>query len=187
MNTNGLNENFNYPTLTTTDSLGHMIKQRLYDQNIQNTENKIKNSTRFNILYKLKKDFQMSNYLNIIKNPKIRNIFTRLRTDLNILNTCKTQTKKDNNTGTNVNCPHCPGVDETVPHFLLYCHKFHNYRVKYFKGISDNVSSFPRLNDDEKLNVLLNLDLSRCSGNALELVSNTCNFVFKVYKERLNV
>jgi hypothetical protein len=47
MNTNGLNENFNYPTLTTTDSLGHKIKQRLYDQNIQNTENKIKNSTRF--------------------------------------------------------------------------------------------------------------------------------------------
>ena len=54
----------------------------------------------------------------VIRNADIRLIFTRLRTDLNALKTCKI------NTDINKNCPYGCNEQQTVAHLLMRCRKF---------------------------------------------------------------
>ena len=51
----------------------------------------IKTSSRFRVLSSLKDGVELSSYITQIRNPDIRQIFTRLRIDLNFLVTCKTK------------------------------------------------------------------------------------------------
>ena len=88
--------------------------QRLDDQFKQNFSCDIASSARFRILSSLKDNFGMSPYLTHIRNPSIRNIFTRLRIDLNCLATCKTQ-------GNFSMCPLCKLEPETVECFIIKC------------------------------------------------------------------
>ena len=53
---------------------------------------KIRESNRFTVLHNLKDTFGKSKYTDVIRNADIRLIFTRLRTDLNVLKTCKINT-----------------------------------------------------------------------------------------------
>ena len=87
--------------------------QRLDDQFKQNLSCDIASSARFSILSSLKDHFGMSSYLTHIHNPSIRNIFTRLRIDLNYLATCKTQ-------GNFSMCPMCKLEPETVEHITIH-------------------------------------------------------------------
>ena len=73
----------------------------------------------------------MSTYTTAVKNLDIRNIYTRLRIDMNVLSTsrsCK-----------NINdmCPLCDTEPETVSHFILKCPQLLYLRGKFY----DNVSS----------------------------------------------
>ena len=81
---------FIIPTLfDNSKTFSNKIKQRLCDQNIQNVSSKLKSSKRFHCINTIKSDFGLSNYLKIIRNPEVRNIFTRIRADTKILNICK--------------------------------------------------------------------------------------------------
>ena len=56
-----------------------IIKQRLRDQYIQRWKAKISSSNRFSFLNNLKGTFERSSYIDTIKDPETRLIFTRLR------------------------------------------------------------------------------------------------------------
>ena len=76
------------------------------------------NQTGPNLWYKYK-------YIDVITNADIRLIFTRLRTDLNVLKTCKI------NTDINKNCPYGCNEQETVAQLLIRCRKFDEARSEF--------------------------------------------------------
>ena len=86
---------------------------------------KIRESNKFTVLHNLKDTFGKSKYIDVIRNADIRLIFTRLRTDLNVLKTCKI------NTDINKNCPYGCNEQETVAHLLLRCRKFDEARSEF--------------------------------------------------------
>ena len=67
------------------------FRERLNDQHVQNWNCKLEESHRFKILQVLHKDYKVENYTKLIKDPEVREIYTRLRIDLNILSTSKSQ------------------------------------------------------------------------------------------------
>ena len=86
---------------------------------------KTRESNRFTVLHNLKDTFGKSKYINVIRNADIRLIFNRLRTDLNVLKTCKI------NTDINKNCPYGCNEQETVAHLLIRCRKFDEARSEF--------------------------------------------------------
>ena len=86
----------------------------LYDQYRQNLLGFIKTLSRFRVISSLKDGVELSPYITQIRNPDIRQIFTRLRIDLNCLVTCKTKKiliQRDT-------CPFCHIDGESVEHFF---------------------------------------------------------------------
>ena len=64
-----------------------LFRLRLNDQFIQRWYNFINTSSRFVTLRELSDDFKLPVYINVIKNPSKRLLFTRLRIDINVLST----------------------------------------------------------------------------------------------------
>ena len=75
---------------------------------------KIRESNRFTVLHNLKDTFGKSKYIDVIRNADIRLILTRLRTDLNVLKTCKI------NADINKNFPYGCNEQETVARTYIY-------------------------------------------------------------------
>ena len=103
------------------------FKCRLDDQFKQDWSAKI-NSSRFEVLKCFKTNFVRSKYLDIIRCPDIRQIFTRLRVDMNVLATSKVNVSVSNT------CPVCTRV-EHVTHFILECPYFKQDRDKFVSEI----------------------------------------------------
>ena len=95
-----------------------VFKTRLKDQFIQDWQSAISSSSRFTTRRELSVAFQLPEYINAIRNPDIRLIYTRLRTDLNVLSTCRASKKQSRM------CPMCNTESETVTHFVLHCPYF---------------------------------------------------------------
>ena len=73
-----------------------LFRLSLNDQFIQRWYNFINTSSRFVTLRELSDDFKLPVYINVIKNPSIRLLFTRLRIDINVLSTSRgSQKRKD--------------------------------------------------------------------------------------------
>ena len=66
-----------------------LFRLRLNDQFIQRWYTFINTSNRFVTLPELLDDFKLPVYINVIKNPSIRLLFTRLRIDINVLSTSR--------------------------------------------------------------------------------------------------
>ena len=66
-----------------------LFRLRLNDQFIQRWYNFINTSSHFVTLRELSDDFKLPVYINVIKNPSIRLLFTRLRIDINVLSTSR--------------------------------------------------------------------------------------------------
>ena len=66
-----------------------LFRLRLNDQFIQRWYNFINTSSRFVTLCELSNDFNLPVYINVIKNPSIRLLFTKLRIDINVLSTSR--------------------------------------------------------------------------------------------------
>ena len=154
-----------------------MFKLRLYDQYRQDFFSKINNSNRFDILSSLKTDYKRSDYIDKIKSPDIRQIFTRLRIDNNILNTCKFRF----NQSTSKLCKTCRNATEGVRHFLLDCDYYKEKRDMFFKVVSNSYYNFVQLSADQKLRFILNLD---CPDN---LQGPCCKFIHDIYSTRQNL
>ena len=86
--TNGFRDIWLNPLNCNEQTFHKMFIQRLDDQYCQNLLGFIKTSSRFQVLSSLKDGVELSPYITQIRNPDIRQIFTRLRIDLNCLLTC---------------------------------------------------------------------------------------------------
>ena len=124
-----------------------MFIQRLDDQYRQNLLGFIKTSSRFQVLSSLKNGVELSPYITQIRNPYIRQIFTRLRIDLNCLVTCKTkETLIQRDT-----CPFCHIDGESVEHFLLVCTHFDKLHIDFENSIRNVLYSYDNLSLNSKL------------------------------------
>ena len=106
----------------------------------------------------------------MIRNADIRLIFTRLRTDLNVLKTCKI------NTDIKKNCPYGCNEQETVAHLLLRCRTFDEARSEFVSLCA--IPGYKLSNEHYMLKYILDLE---CPGN---LVNACCRFISKVYNSR---
>ena len=83
MSVNGLKDNcFNPPN--PNGGFQNVVRQRLRDQILQIWREQIRSSVRFTLLNDLKSTFECSPYIDLLKNPATRLIFTRLRIDMNV-------------------------------------------------------------------------------------------------------
>ena len=76
MTVNGLKDNCFSPPNPKVD-FHNVVRQRLRDQILQNWREQIRSSVRFTLLNDLKSTFERSPYIDLIKNPESRLIFTR--------------------------------------------------------------------------------------------------------------
>ena len=149
-----------------------LFRLRLNDQFIQRWYNFINTSSRFVTLRELSDDFKLPVYINVIKNPSIRLLFTRLRIDINVLSTSRgSQKRKDL-------CPLCSVEAEDVSHFILRCPEFATERDRFLSNASVYMSNNELSTDASKLNVILNL---RCPPECIPLC---CEYVNTIYKKR---
>ena len=115
----------------------------------------------------------MKSYITKVKDPHIREYFTRLRIDMNLLNTSKSRGEQQSDI-----CKLCNIESETVEHFLLKCHKYENIRNEMLNSICSVEPDFRTMNENEKMRYILDLN---CPENNIGVC---CNFVFKIYKQR---
>ena len=171
---NGFRDIWLNPLNCNEQTFHKMFIQRLDDQYRQNLLGFIKTSSRFQVLSSLKDGVELTPYITQIRNPDIRQIFTRLRIDLNCLVTCKTKKtfiQRDT-------CPFCHIDGESVEHFLLVCTHFHKLRIEFENSIRNVLYSYDNLSLNSKLKYILDL---HCP---LEAVSSCCKFVSNLYKSR---
>ena len=116
---------------------------------------------------------ESNTYITKIRNPTIREIYTRLRIDMNILATSKIHGNEHNPI-----CPLCGHENEDVEHFLLRCTKYQDIRTENFQIIAQSDTEFIHLNFYEKLRYLLAL---KCPENS---TAACCKFIHEIYKQR---
>ena len=169
LESNGFGDHY-HQNVDLHDEFYKIFINRLNVQFEQVSFGKIRESNRFTVLHNLKDTFGKSKYIDVIRNADIRLIFTRLRTDLNVLKTCKI------NTDINKNCPCGCNEQETVAHLLLRCRKFDEARSKFV-----SLCAIPRYklwNEHYMLKYILDLE---CPVNPV----NACGrFISKVYNSR---
>ena len=99
----------------------------------QNLTDRIETSTRFDLLKTILNkgsEFKTQPYITLINNPTVREIFTRLRTDINILESCKSNIGNSPSGG---RCTFCSTQDLENPyHTIFVCDKFKNIRQNAF-------------------------------------------------------
>ena len=120
--------------------------------------------------HNLKDTFGKNKYIDVIRNADICLIFTRLRTDLNVLKTCKI------NTDISKNSPYGCNEQDTVVHLLLRCRKFDETRSEFASQCE--VPRHKLSNEHYMLKCILYLE---CSGNRVNVC---CRFISKVYDSR---
>ena len=149
-----------------------VLKKRLNDQFIQEWQGAISTSSRFVSRRALSTDYKLPVYINQIRNPDIRLIYTRLRADLNILSTSRAS-KKQYET-----CPLCQSEPETVTHFILRCPFFQTERCHFFDCVNIFSPHLSMKSDLQKLAFILDL---RCPPESIKVCSK---YIYKVYTRR---
>jgi len=166
---NGFGYIFLNPITVSIDFGKHFV-ERLNDQFKQTWKGKIQESSRFKFLNECKEEFKQSQYLTIIKNHEIRNIFTRLRVDMNILSSCKYRELPC--------CPICKSGPENLEHFVLHCPAWGDSRIKFFQSIEKLSPSIQRASASKLLKYILDL---QCPEEARR---HCCTFIRSIYQMR---
>ena len=146
-----------------------VFKTRLNDQFIKEWQSAISSSSRFFVRRELSLAFQLAEYINAIRNPDIRLIYTKLRTDLNVLSTCHASEKQSRM------CPMCNTESETVSHFVLHCPYFSIERNNFHDCINPYSPYCWPNNESRKLSYIL--DLCCSPPTPFDIVVN----ILKVY------
>ena len=114
--------------------------------------------------------------MHIVKDPQIRQIFTRLRLSTHFLQECTGRYSgivKEERI-----CKLCDSNKvEYVEHFILHCNKFSAERNLRFSQITHIYGGFVSMSDFQKLKSILNLNLLQCN----DII---CAFLNNIYKER---
>lgn len=180
---NGLNNILVEPTSVSNPVLYQLARRRLEDQYIQSWFSLVSSNPKYNILNSLKHNYCCSTYLAAVHSPKIRAIFTKLRTNNSILRAYIRSTDDADKV-----CILCDSSEiETVEHFLLSCVKFRETRELYFMKIQDLVHNFRALTIPETLEALLSLkcETSSTNFNTDTVISTISNFIKCIYEMRL--
>ena len=162
------------PNQVNKDTFHRLFRSRLNNQYEQLLTAKMRESNRLLLLSSLKENFHRSQYLDKIKSPDIRAIFTRLRIDMNNLNSCRFRFRKV----MSPDCPNCSQQVETVEHLLLQCKTFDNLRDTFTRKMAFKYPRFVQMSNDHKLKAILNLDCPQ------ENINICCNYVKQIYKAR---
>ena len=152
LESNGFGDHY-HQNVDLHDEFYKIFINRLNVQFEQGSLGKIRESNSFTVLHNLKDTFGKSRYIDVIRNADIHLILTRLRTDLNVLKTCKI------NTDINENCPYGCNEQETVAHLLIRCRKF------------DKVS-FGKIRESNRFTVLHNLKDTLGRNEYIDVIRN---------------
>ena len=181
---NGFGDVWRMPCSVNRLNFHKTFKVRLNDQADQNIISKLNSSTRFDVLRALNNNvtkIERQKYINIIKNPSIREIFTRLRIDLNVLENSKQNINKSPFGG---NCPNCSiSAKETTYHLLFKCNKFSDVRDRIYTSLRSNDQTFDstNMNAEELLKYVLDLQCPDIN------IPKCCELVKKIYDTRVEL
>ena len=170
---NGFGEVWVDPQTVNKNTFHNSFRRRLNDQHVQNWHSKLNNSSRFSILKLLHQEYSMANYIKKVKNPAARELFTRLRIDMNILLTSKVSGNSDD-----LECFLCKNDIESVGHFLLDCARYDEIRNNFYTSLETADVRFCELPREEKLRFILNI---RCPD---EYIGVCCKFLLDMYRQR---
>ena len=165
--------------LSVTTNFNITFINRLQDQFLQTWHSKTSDSNVTKLLNHLKSNkYSMSNYLHLVKDTQIRQMFTKLRISAHCLQECSGRylgLSRDERI-----CKLCSSnTIESVEHFILHCDKFSIERDVRFAQISQNYRGFATMSDTEKLKFILNLNENLSECNTI-----VCAFINNIYKER---
>ncbi len=168
---NGLGDFLNGAKFQSPKYIKTRTNMRLSDQFIQSLESRLSHFENL-LLCKPLFPYKHSEYLDNIRNVKIRNIFTRLRVDNNKL---KAYCHKEDTL-----CSQCK-VPETASHFLFSCSsgQLPTIRRKFDQNVENITPIFSSKSANEKLSIILNLDFS-----SQEAIKIACSFVKDMYNHR---
>ena len=130
----GFSDIWNNPSIPG-DTFHKAFKLQADDQFNQSMIGKLQSSSRFTTLKEISDNRGNDSYIHIIRNPRIRNIFLRLRIDMNILSTFRSSKNILSS------CPLCSREPETVKHFILKCCRFADEREKFIDSITSYTHS----------------------------------------------
>ena len=167
---NGFGDVYSNPSSVNYNVFHKTFRQRLNDQFLQDWNTKLYNSNRFKTLQVIHSEYKIQNYIEKIKNPEIREIYTRLRIDLNCLSTSKSQGDQQRDL-----CQFCHSEPEDVAHFLFKCNYYQDVRTDFYNRIDSN---FDQRTISEKMHYVLNVDTSA------ELLGACCKFIHNIYTKR---
>ena len=177
--TNGFGDVWINPGSVNPENFHKVFRQRLDDQYIQAWRNKIDNSTRFHVLSTLSSNestYSRSKYIDKIKNPSVREIFTRLRVDMSVLASSVANLNDRNPEGI---CVHCTSNDvETPEHFLFHCTKYVNERQSFYENIMVNDTDIKDIPIIQRIKYVLDL---QCPS---EQIGTVCSYVCRIYSLR---
>ena len=172
---------YSNPQGFSKDYVKMTLRENLKDQFRQYFFGKLRSSDSLGILQLCKGQevYEVSSYIDKIRNLKLRNIFLRLRIN---------QTKlKGHLRGADKVCEYCKGNEiEDVKHLVLYCKRegIVKYRSQFLEQISCHVPYFYNQSDSDKLRQILNLKFNCHIDKDDEVTQITCKFIKNIYELR---
>ena len=160
------------------------FQKRLDDQFVQFLRNKIETSERFSLLNEIMQNndtYKCQRYVKLVKNPSIREIFTKIRINFNILESSKHLIGKSDTNGVCQNCNE--NSIETPDHLFFECDSFTTLRNTLLEKIQDEDGSFNPQSSSKRDRLLYIFDL-RCPENSIGPI---CHFVHKIYNARSEI
>ena len=181
---NGFGDVWQYPLSVDSLYFHKKFKTRLDDQFVQTLGSKIETTTRFEILRTIFNNqgvFKTQRYITLIKNPTIREIFTRLRIDMNVLENSKPKIEKSPSGG---RCTYClQQAQETPYHTLFACDQFSNIRQNAYIHIKniDPIFDHLKMTREDLTKYVLDLNCPE------KCVRRCCGLVKDIYEARVRL
>jgi hypothetical protein len=124
---------------------------------------------------KLENEYEPCAYLDVIRSPSIRSIFTKLRISQSKLNAHQFNRE-------DVNCSVC-GIREDTRHLLFECQmmKLVNIRTSYHSRMVQVCDKYLHMSSEEKMRHVLNLTFKNPMA-----INTTCKFVTDMYQARFS-
>ena len=173
LNMHGFSDIWSKPSVPG-DTFHKAFKSRADDLFNQSMIGKLQSSSIFTTLEEISDNRGHMSYILIIRSPRIRNIFLRLRIGMNILSTSRSSR---NILST---YPLCSREPETVKHFILKCCRFAGERDNFIDYITSYTPLFRMKDDVYQLKYILGL---HCP---LKAISYCCKYISSIYSLREN-
>ena len=131
------------------------------------------NQSKMECYLSLKREYTLAEYLNTVKDPKLRKALTRYRLSEHSLAIEKGRHRQTPLPREDRLCTHCTqNVVETELHFLTTCPLYQDIRDTYFPQITHTRREFETMTNVEKLPYLLG-EIQQCANTAAKFV-NCC-------------